>query len=324
MSTDLAVLSADEFKEYSVKIMAESAKESTKNELGDRSSYIGASDIGGCLRKAYCSKMYTGIEFPLETHIRFERGHIAERIVAKMLSKLGPIAQYETQGMLDDFMLKAHVDFLVKGEKEWIYVECKTVSGPIKEIYPEWRLQCQFGMGLVMANNPGVKVRCLIIAMDVDTGWLRAFDLEPNAIEFEVALLRAGTLITALKTGNEPKAEQENYCSSCLFKSSCPGLMYGKKADLPASLNKAAHIIKRYKSHEKVIKRMTDMIKEFMVTANLNTGVADTLIVQCRDMKGKTTFNKDLFEEFLNKEHPEMSYTDFTTTGEATKTLSIK
>ena len=50
------------------------AKE-TASSLGDRSKYIGASDIGGCLRKSFLSKQQK-TEYDIAQHIVFERGHL--------------------------------------------------------------------------------------------------------------------------------------------------------------------------------------------------------------------------------------------------------
>ena len=50
----------------------------TTETLGDRSKYIGASDIAGCLRKSFLSKKEK-VEHSIAKHIIFQRGHLTER-----------------------------------------------------------------------------------------------------------------------------------------------------------------------------------------------------------------------------------------------------
>lgn len=85
--------------------------EDTASSLGDRSKYIGASDIGSCLRKGYLSKIQK-VEHDIAQHIVFERGHIAEGIVAKMLRGTPYREQVEVAGKASNgYDIKAHIDF---------------------------------------------------------------------------------------------------------------------------------------------------------------------------------------------------------------------
>jgi CRISPR-associated exonuclease Cas4 len=60
----------------------EALKKDTENSLGDRSRYIGASDISGCLRSSYLSKVAKK-EDDISQLLTFERGHQFENIVRK-------------------------------------------------------------------------------------------------------------------------------------------------------------------------------------------------------------------------------------------------
>ena len=85
--------------------------EHTVNSLGDRSTYIGASDIGGCLRSSYLGKKQK-VDYDISQHIVFERGHLSEGIVAKMLEGTPYKTQVEAIGKADNgFPIKAHIDF---------------------------------------------------------------------------------------------------------------------------------------------------------------------------------------------------------------------
>lgn len=311
------------FTEYSAVKLAEMSHNTTKAALGDRSTYIGASDIGDCLRKSYCSKMYPAPELTLEKLLVFGRGHIAERIVENILDGLDYVKQYEAEGLLDGFPIKAHCDFLVKAEDELIYIECKTVSAPIDEPYSSWFYQCQFGMGLIKANNPGMKVRAMIIAIDLNLGWMKPFDIEFSGMNFEVALGKAGILINAIRTGIEPEAEQQFYCSKCLFKEECPGLQCGNKAELPEDVKRAVIRLREYNSLKKEMDATKDMIKDFMTVAGIRTGLAGDITVQYRSKKGSVTIDKDVLSDFLQENHPEMSLDVFSKTGEASNYIQI-
>jgi CRISPR-associated exonuclease Cas4 len=48
--------------------------------LGDRSTYVGASDVGGCPRRVVLEKK-TPPEFDLQTLISFMRWHLVENIM---------------------------------------------------------------------------------------------------------------------------------------------------------------------------------------------------------------------------------------------------
>ena len=60
----------------------------TVEKLGDRSTYLGASDIGACPRKTILGKC-NHQEAYLVTLLRYRRGHMAEDIVATALTAAG-------------------------------------------------------------------------------------------------------------------------------------------------------------------------------------------------------------------------------------------
>jgi CRISPR-associated exonuclease Cas4 len=64
------------------------SKQHTEETLGDRRSYLGASDIGQCSRKVVLERI-SPKEHDLTTLLRFERGHMAEEIVAKVFTTAG-------------------------------------------------------------------------------------------------------------------------------------------------------------------------------------------------------------------------------------------
>ena len=92
------------------------SQQKTTSDLGDRSQYIGASDIGSCLRKAYLSKTES-VTHSFEQLIVFARGHVGETLIKQMLDsgseKLTLREQVEVTGEVEGFKTKAHIDFVL-------------------------------------------------------------------------------------------------------------------------------------------------------------------------------------------------------------------
>ena len=77
-----------------------------------RSQYVGASDIGQCLKKSYLSK-FDKEDFDFEQLLIFERGHVAEGIFIKGL---------ENSPKKDAFTFTKQVEFV--GKDEWSCATC--------------------------------------------------------------------------------------------------------------------------------------------------------------------------------------------------------
>ena len=70
------------FKKLWTKNFKENLNKESLESLGDRSLYVGSSDISGCLRKSYLQKL-TRKEVSIEQSIILQRGHLAEDLVKK-------------------------------------------------------------------------------------------------------------------------------------------------------------------------------------------------------------------------------------------------
>ena len=90
------------------------SKRHTEETLGDRRNYLGASDIGQCPRKVILERV-SPKEHDLATLLRFERGHMAEEIVAKVFSAAG-FTNFERQVEIDvsseGVPFLVHIDFI--------------------------------------------------------------------------------------------------------------------------------------------------------------------------------------------------------------------
>lgn len=261
------------------------AKE-TVNSLGDRSKYIGASDIGGCLRKAFLTKQQKP-EYDIAQHIVFERGHLSEGIVAKMLEGTPYKTQVEASGKADNgFPIKAHIDFVVDFGKEVVVVEAKSTSIPVDEPYESWVLQVQLQMGLLKPSLSNKTVRGYIIAIDVNTGWYKTFEVEPNKTLFNIALGNANTLANALKNNKCPNGQIQLYCDKCPFKGNCEAISKGADKQLPFNIKALINKLKKFQSIEKEIKKCKDEIKSFMTATNTNVAKCNDATISLQQNKG--------------------------------------
>ena len=257
-----------EFSDFIQENLKKQLEIESKKSLGDRSKYIGASDVGGCPYNVINTKLRKP-DISFEKSIIFQRGHLAEEIVAKMLTGTNAQQQVELVGEMDNFPLIAHLDFLIKSKTRSIVIEAKTVSAPVDEPYESWILQVQFQMGLLMQDlDEDHKIEAYVIALDVNTGWHKVFKIEFDDDLFLMALNKAAHLISCLKDGEKPKAIIQNYCSTCPFLMECP--KQGKFADeMPDDIRDDLVKIKAHKVNEKDIKKRTEKIKEYLINTGL-------------------------------------------------------
>ena len=276
------------------------AKE-TELSLGDRSKYIGASDIGSCLRKAYLSKT-EHVEHSIAQHIVFQRGHIAEQIVEKMISSTPVSKQVEVKGKAENgYEIKAHIDFTVDFTDSIVVIEAKSTSLQIDQPYESWILQVQLQMGLLMQQQKRKRkykeIRAYIIALDVNSGWYKTFEISPNKALFDIAMSRVDILANALVSKTEPAAEVQLYCSKCAFKHDCPAITKMTEENLPADVAEIVSKLVKVKEVEKEIKEMKNQLKSFMESTKISIAKAGNNTVSLVKRRGKKTVDTDLLQQ---------------------------
>ena len=235
----------------------------------------------------------------LKQQIIFQRGHLAENLVSKMLNGLDVIDQYEVLGQLDQIQLKAHLDKLIKAKDRCVIVEVKTVSAPVDTPYESWVLQVQFQMGL-MLEQCDHHVEAYVLAIDLNSGWLKTFHFEFDDDLFELCLSKAQHIEDAMKGQCEPKAIVQYYCGSCPFKMQCP--KQGAIAnDLPFDLVQDLAFIKESKRMAKEAKLRENRVKNYLVEMGIDKGrdIESDTVVSVND----STF-KRLDTEALKIAHP--------------------
>lgn len=283
----------------------EALKKDTENSLGDRSRYIGASDISGCLRSSYLSKVAKK-EDDISQLLTFERGHQFENIVRKFLYGETFKEQVEIKNAKtsNGFPLKPHLDFVIydKERKKATIVEAKSTKNTI-ELYESYVLQIQIQMGLLQeqcGNKWTVNGLIFVISTESEYG---IFPVEQNKTLFDMAMQRADVLADAIKKGIEPEAEIQAYCGMCPFKGDCKAVSKGVDKQLPFNIKSSIRKLKTLQKAEKEIKNIKETVKSFMETTN--TFVAkcdDTTVSLCKNSGDKYSLDVNR----LRVEEPEM------------------
>ncbi|EPE0913303.1 PD-(D/E)XK nuclease family protein [Campylobacter jejuni] len=285
-------------------------KKASLQSLGDRASYVGSSDISSCLRKTYLDKTSEN-DYDLTTLIRFQRGHIAEGIVKVMLDGLNPISQLELNSSYEGATLKAHIDFALENKDEIVIVEVKSVSTTVSEPYLSWNLQVQYQMAM-LAKSKSKNIRAFVVAINVNTGWFKSFEIERNEALTQIAFEKAKKLSLALQSRVEPEAEIQLFCGVCPYKATCPLMLKGanelngellsvaqslillnaKKKELESELDEKKAILEEYmRSHN---------VKKLQVNDSFITLSNDTTSTSF-DTKALQKDNPDLYEELFKK-----------------------
>lgn len=295
------------------------SKKNTLDTLGDRSTYIGSSDIGQCPRKVYLSKK-SPVEHTLQQEIIFARGHNAEQIIASAMvgNGINFEEQVEAIGTGDKAFIRTHIDFLIKSGKEMVVVECKSTGAVPSEPYASWIFQVQLQMGLLREGNPPIDCnRAVIVVVNVNTGENTAFDVPFDETLYQMAINKAKLHWEALQSDTEPMGKVESLCAFCPYKANCPALHQGCD-ELPLDLEQDAVEFVAIQSQVKALSKTADSLKaklsDFMGTVGLKKVKVGEHSISYTQMNGRSgidtkalqTAYPDIFEEFktVGKPYP--------------------
>lgn len=272
----------------------------SSDELGDRSSYIGASDIGSCERKAVLSKLQPQ-DNPLEKLMVFIRGHLGETIVAEVMEAAG--YKYSTQETLvhpDYPFIKAHLDFMFRAGNKVRALEIKTVSNIPSEPYQTWVDQVTYQLGLLRLNYPEADIKGLVLAINLNTGELQEYEIEENPAYFNILVEKAQTLFNKIeqKTTENLETEVALLCAFCPFKDSCPEFT-GDEQNVSEDLKRDVEQYKELSKQEKSIKKEKDAIKDELINI-IGSGVLkfDGNKVTVKETTRTSVDSKKLKKEF--------------------------
>lgn len=216
-------------------------------ELGDRTQYIGSSDVGSCPRKVCLQKSCPGGVPGLSTLLKFSRGHVAETLLVEIFNAGGVKQLYDTQVEIKHpvYPLKAHIDFLFyasfDGKQQLHIVELKSVSGVPDEPYPQWIDQINFQLGLLQIKYPKQKVRGSILVIDLNAGELKQFSgFEYNEALFNYLVSKGLRILDCLNGQEEPQPSPSFLCAYCDYRSDCPSMTL-PEVELPPEVEALAN-----------------------------------------------------------------------------------
>lgn len=234
-------------------VKAHSEKNSA--HLGDRSKYIGASDIAACARKAVMSKLHP-VPHTTQQLLIFARGHAAQAMYADIFRAGGATFEEEMELVHPDYPhLKCHLDFLFKIKNRVHVVEVKSTDGIPEEPYSSWVDQLHFQMGLVRLRfGNDVEIGGSILAVDLNSGEYQEFNsYKPNMEIFSYLTDKGNAMWDAVQTGSLEGIPHEPglLCDHCHHRSGCPSL--SNAIDLPDEVVEIADLYEKLGQKKRLI-----------------------------------------------------------------------
>ncbi|MCP3888125.1 MAG: hypothetical protein GY702_04535 [Desulfobulbaceae bacterium] len=207
------------------------SKQHTSETLGDRRDYLGASDIGHCPRKVILERIFP-CEHDLATLLRFQRGHMAEDIVAAAFTAAG-FSNFERQVEVDISTDKlpalVHIDFVFTAQQKKIKSILEVKAGKIPDQpYSSWESQLYLQMGALAKKYPDYTIKGAILSLDLgdgDAGFFNGYT--PQDTLYNGLLQRAESIWNdyqqSLKGQKiELKTEPGPLCGFCNHIRTCP------------------------------------------------------------------------------------------------------
>ena len=235
------------------------AHQQTVETLGDRSTYLGASDIGTCPRKTILTKINPP-DADLVTLLRFRRGHMAEDIVAAAFNAAG-FTNFKRQVEVcypGDVPVTAHIDFVFISEarKTMAVLEVKSPESMPEGPYGSWETQLYLQMGLLAANYPDYTVeKGAILAVNFGAQGMQLFNgYTPQTFMYEGLIDRAAAIWRdyqkyAAGELTTPVMEFGPLCGFCPFVTDCPKFA----ADEVQELNETVEILTELQKQQKAL-----------------------------------------------------------------------
>ena len=238
-------------------------------DLGNRSEYIGASDIGQCPRKTIMGKLFPQ-PITIEQQIVFERGHLAENIVHESLIQYCLPAPQDRKVSAqvevcypNNRNVRAHIDFVLEDHGVKTVIENKTAT-IVSEPYDSWVEQCIFQQGLLMLENPDSRVNGYVLCLDLKSGKIAEFKVEYDEFIFKNLIERAEYLLDLLNTQeidfDAIPTKESVLCGYCPFQADCSA--YQDKGDIPNDLQTLIKEYFKVNANKKELDKQVDALKE--------------------------------------------------------------
>ena len=294
----------------------------TKKSLGDRSLYIGASDIGGCPRKVLLSKLYPQTS-DLNQLIQQKRGHLTETILEEAFSEAGfnNVTKQVAVKYLkyDTLPVKAHIDFVFTSEasKTKAILEVKSPKNILpKAPYEAWIMQLYLQMGLLAEKHPGYKIKGAILLMGLNVGEIKVFNgYEHNPEIFEGLLNRSSVLWEQLEElRNNPdtdiKTEVSPLCGYCDFIANCPALQAEEIPELEDTAEQYLALKEQDKSIKASMQELSNKLSN--ISEEYGNIVAGNYIIK-KVTRSRSSFNAKALTDYFEKNGGNTTANDFKT-----------
>lgn len=207
--------------------------------LGDRSAYIGSSDISGCPRKVFLQRQFS-VQPSVSTLLKFARGHAAEWLLSKIFD--ASEVPYDTQVEIchPTVPLRCHIDFVFYEPNGLHAVEVKSVSGIPDAPYPQWEDQLRYQLGMLRIQYPKGHISGSVLAVDLNAGEVHQFNgYEHDDTMFNYLYHRGLHLLDVLNDQAEANCSPSHLCGFCQFRSDCPSMNL-PKVELPPEIDMIA------------------------------------------------------------------------------------
>ena len=249
----------------------QSHQKQLSSHLGDRTMYVGASDIAGCPRKAALGKQVPA-NHDIKTLLRFTRGHVAQSMYAEFFRTGGVNFEEEVEVRHPDCPeILCHIDFLFYANREnkrLHVVEMKSTNGIPEEPYSSWVDQLHVQMGLLKLNlADDVEIGGSVLVVDLNAGEYREFNsYKPNALVFDHLIQKGEHILAAMRGECEPRTEANFLCGYCQFRTGCSEHLTGSPAILPQEILQAGKAYLELNSQKKQIESQLNILKDNLLS----------------------------------------------------------
>ena len=291
------------------------SEQHTKETLGDRSQYLGASDIGHCPRKVIMERINKP-DHDLATLLRFRRGHVAEDVIADIYTAAG--FKFERQVEVDisteSTPILVHIDFVFTSKDKVKYV-LEVKSGNIPDTpYGSWESQLHLQMGALARKYPDHTIKGVILSIDLSKGDVEFFNSYTASPELFNGLVQKAESIwndyQLMLDGQQTDVELSPgpLCGFCSVIKTCPAF---EVEDYPApEMDKYIHEFQGYRNLESEYKTKVSSHKESIRrTVSARGPFRAGGFIFKNVTRSRKNLDKGRLEEFLNDHGT--SYSEF-------------
>ena len=305
------------------------SKQHTAETLGDRRNYLGASDIGQCPRKVILERINQK-EHDLATLLRFERGHMAEEIVAKVFAAAG-FTNFERQVEInvssDVVPFLVHLDFIFTSKIDKVKSILEVKSGSVPSTpYGSWESQLYIQMGALIEQYPDYTIKGALLSLDLANGEIGFFSgYNPDKTVFQSLKTKAEGIWSdyqAMLQGDEvelttvPGLLCGGYCNHLL---DCPRFAAQEAPDMAGIVEDLQHL----QAEEKSLKAKIEPMRKNLLTVVETIGsIKVNNSILGKRSQSRKSLNIEKLEAFLTDVGQSIS--DFQESGAISSWLDIK